>query len=330
MSGIDERSDDQSVLFERTSSSCERGAARDERRRRRRHWQWRGVDLVGAARRRQDYRCRGGTLQDLAGAVDAHDRDRRYPRRAVRRLARSPGRIRRRVPKANRRGPGGGQVRPRARGGVDGDERRRQSDERSQSRPVRRRPRRLQSPRDDARGYRQAAPRPSRTGSHRHGDGRQRVAALGRCLGLRRHGCGSRREARRSRPWLAPGLRRRRMPTRRDGRRPRPRRAQVAQASRPHRRRHRPLGDQRGLCLRSPLRHPRAPHRPGQGQRQRREHRHRPSLWDDGKPHGRPRPHRRPASQGQAGRRYHVHRRRHGCRGLVRGRRRRRRLARSI
>ena len=91
------------------------------------------------------------------------------------------------------------------------------------------------------------------------------------------------------------------------------RRAQSAGEGRPHRGRHRPLGDQRGVRRGGGEIHPRPEARPRQGQRQRRLDRARPPdrrhrLDPDRHPARRTR-----APQPQARPRHHVRRRRHGA-----------------
>ena len=77
---------------------------------------------------------------------------------------------------------------------------------------------------------------------------------------------------------------------------------------------------QRGFRLAVPLRarHPR--HRPREVQRQRRLHRHRPPVWHDRRAAHRPRPAGGPPARQRSPRcRHHVHRRRPGRRGPLRG-----------
>jgi acetyl-CoA acetyltransferase family protein len=98
-----------------------------------------------------------------------------------------------------------------------------------------------------------------------------------------------------------------------------------AEAPRPHGRRHRPLGAQRGrrrpgAVLRRHARHPDGP-----AQRRRRRDRRRPSVRRQRPAPHRPCPDRRQAARRQARRRHDVHRRRHGrgrrLRGPLSGRR---------
>ena len=182
-------------------------------------------------------------------------------------------------------------------------------------RRLRRRPRRVQPARHHARGPGQAAAGARRGQLHHR---RQRQPAVRR---RRRRGADGGGRGRAPRPEAAgrvPGLGRRRLRARRDGHRPGLRRAPPAQAPRPHRRRHRPVGAQRGVRQPVPVL-PRPPrHRPREVQRQRRLDRRRPPVRHDRRPLRRPHPPGGSAPRRQVGRRHDVHRRRPGRRRAVR------------
>mmetsp|Transcript_7975 Transcript_7975/g.26199 ORF Transcript_7975/g.26199 Transcript_7975/m.26199 type:complete len:210 (-) Transcript_7975:643-1272(-) len=182
----------------------------------------------------------------MAGPVDAHDRNGRRLGREIRRLARRLRSLRRRVPKTHRGGPGGRPVRRRNCSRVDGHEAVRPQGQKgpADGPRVRRRQRRVQSAIDDLRGRRQTRPRapPGRPHGHRHR--RQRQPALRRRLRLRRRRRRRGLQTRRASPRPLQTLRRRRLRPRRHGHRTRLRRPEAPPPSRPHCRRHRPLGNQ--------------------------------------------------------------------------------------